>query len=70
MEFLSFLVLCAIAFFLWRIADQMPDVLFRLSEMQKDISAMRRQDDSADERHSGFVFNVCSLSLNTTELLA
>jgi hypothetical protein len=49
MEFLSFLVLCAIAFFLWRIADQMPDVLFRLSEMQKDIAAMRRQDDSADE---------------------
>ena len=49
MEFLSFLVLSAIAFFLWRIADQMPDVLFRLSEMQKDIAAMRRQDDSADE---------------------
>ena len=49
MEFLSFLVLCAIAFFLWRIADQMPDVLFSLSEMQKDIAAMRRQDDSANE---------------------
>lgn len=49
MEFLSFLVLCTIAFFLWRIADQMPDVLFRLSEMQKDIAALRRQDDSADE---------------------
>lgn len=49
MEFLSFLVLSAIAFFLWRIADQMPDVLFRLSEMQKDIAAMRRQDDSTDE---------------------
>ena len=45
MEFPSFLVLCAIAFFLWRISDQMPDVLFRLSEMQKDIAALRRQSE-------------------------
>ena len=41
----SFLVLCVIAFFLWRISDQMPDVLFRLSEMQKDIAALRRQSE-------------------------
>ena len=39
----SFLVLCVIAFFLWRISDQMPDVLFRLSEMQKDLAVLRRQ---------------------------
>ena len=41
----SFLVLCVIAFFLWRISDQMPDVLFRLSEMQKDLAGRRRQGE-------------------------
>ena len=45
MGILSFLVMCVIAFFLWRISDQMPDVLFRLSELQKDIAALRRQSE-------------------------
>ena len=45
MGILSFLVMCVIAFFLWRISDQMPDVLFRLSEMQKDLAALRRQSE-------------------------
>ena len=45
MGFFAFLVLCVIAFFLWRISDQMPDVLFRLSEMQKDVAELRRQSE-------------------------
>ena len=45
----SFLVLCVIAFFLWRISDQMPDVLFRLSEMQKDLAALRRQGEQPSD---------------------
>ena len=45
----SFLVLCVIAFFLWRISDQMPDVLFRLSEVQKDVAEMRRQSEQSDD---------------------
>ena len=49
MGFLSFIVLCVIAFLLWRISDQMPDVLFRLSEVQKDIAEMRRQGKRADD---------------------
>lgn len=49
METLSFLVLCAIAFFLFRISDQMPDVLFRLSEMQKDMAELRRRGDQASD---------------------
>lgn len=49
MDFLSFLVLCLIAFFLWRISDQMPDILFRLSELQKDIADLRRQRENSDE---------------------
>ncbi len=53
MGFFSFIVLLAIAYLLWRISDQMPDVLFRLSEIQRDIAELRRNaepagDDSAD----------------------
>lgn len=49
MGFFSFLVLCLITFFLWRISDQMPDVLFRLSEIQRDIAELRRQRDDSNE---------------------
>lgn len=49
MGFLSFIVLCVIAFLLWRISDQMPDVLFRLSEIQKDIAELRRQRETSDD---------------------
>lgn len=42
MAFLSFLVLLAIAYMLWRIMDQLPDVVFRLSEIQRDIAEIRR----------------------------
>ena len=49
MSVFSFLVLCVIAFFLWRISDQMPDVLFRLSEMQKDVAELRRQGEKPSD---------------------
>ena len=49
MSVFSFLVLCVIAFFLWRISDQMPDVLFRLSEVQKDVAEMRRQGEQPSD---------------------
>ena len=45
----SFLVLCVIAFLLWRISDQMPDILFRLSEVQKDLAEMRRQSKQSND---------------------
>ena len=45
----SFLVLCVIAFLLWRISDQMPAILFRLSEVQKDIAEMRRQGTQSND---------------------
>ena len=46
MGFVSFVVLVLIAYLLWRISDQMPDILFRLSEIQRDISELRRKVDS------------------------
>ena len=49
MGFFAFVVLCVIAFFLWRISDQMPDVLFRLSEMQKDVAELRRQGEKPSD---------------------
>jgi len=47
MGFLSFIVLLAIAYLLWRISDQMPDVLFRLSEIQRDLAELRRRNEPA-----------------------
>ncbi len=48
MGILSFIVLLAIAYLLWRISDQMPDVLFRLSEIQRDIAELRRQGETSN----------------------
>jgi hypothetical protein len=44
MSLLSFLVLLAIAYLLWRITDQLPDLIFRLSEIQRDVAELRRQE--------------------------
>ena len=52
MTFLIFLVLLAIAYFAWRIVDQLPDLVYRLSEIQRDVADMRRlqeEDKSAVE---------------------
>lgn len=45
MGFISFLILAAIAYLIWRISDQMPDILFRLSEIQRDVAELRRRTD-------------------------
>ena len=47
MGFFSFIVLLAIAYLLWRISDQMPDILFRLSEIQRDIAEVRRRGEAS-----------------------
>lgn len=48
MDFLSLIILVVIASLLWRISDQLPDVLFRLGEIQRDIADIRKTqaDDS------------------------
>lgn len=43
MGFFSFIVLLGIAYLLWRVSDQMPDLIFRLSEIQRDIAEIRRR---------------------------
>lgn len=51
MGFFSFLALLAIAYLLWRVTDQLPDLIFRLSEIQRDVAEVRRRlaDSSAAE---------------------
>ena len=51
MAFLSFLVLLGIAYLLWRVTDQLPDLIFRLSEVQRDVAEIRRRvnDEEAAE---------------------
>ncbi|MCP5179322.1 MAG: hypothetical protein H6994_05530 [Pseudomonadales bacterium] len=57
MTFLSFIVLLLIAYLLWRMSDQMPDLIFRLSEIQRDVAELRRRlpeaaaaDNQADNK--------------------
>jgi len=48
MGFLSFVVILAIAYMLWRISDQMPDIIFRISEIQRDVAELRRRSDQSE----------------------
>ena len=49
MDFLVFLAAGATAYFAWRIVDQLPDVLYRLSEIQRDIAELRRRGEGDDD---------------------
>lgn len=42
MNFLILIALIAIAYFAWRIVDQLPDIVYRLSEIQRDLADLRR----------------------------
>ena len=54
MGFFSFIVLLAIAYLIWRVTDQLPDLIFRLSEIQRDVAEIRRRlAESADAPAGG-----------------
>lgn len=54
MGFFSFIVLLAIAYLIWRVTDQLPDLIFRLSEIQRDVADIRRRlADSAPSTGGG-----------------
>ena len=53
MDFLVFLAAGATAYFAWRIVDQLPDVLYRLSEIQRDIAELRRRGEGDDANSDG-----------------
>lgn len=35
----------ASAYFLWRISEQLPDLIFRISEIQRDLADLRRNNE-------------------------
>lgn len=46
MSILTFIVVLFMAYLLWRVVDQLPDITFRLSEIQRDLAEIRRRVDS------------------------
>lgn len=48
MGFFSFLVLLGVAYLVWRVTDQLPDLIFRLSEIQRDVAEIRRSLADSD----------------------
>ncbi len=55
LTFITMLLVLAIAYLLWRITDQLPDIVFRLAEIQRDVAEVRRhleRDSSSQERDS------------------
>lgn len=50
MSFFSFLLLAAITYLIWRITDQLPDLIFRISEIQRDVAELRRTLTDASGR--------------------
>ncbi len=53
MGFLSLLVLIGIAYLLWRVTDQLPDLIFRLSEIQRDVAEIARRSREAGDGANG-----------------
>ena len=51
MTFLILVAVVVIAYFAWRIVDQLPDIVYRLSEIQQDVAELRRRlgDDRAPD---------------------
>lgn len=50
MTFLILIAAVAVAYFVWRIVDQLPDIVYRLSEIQRDVADIRRSlEDGAEQ---------------------
>ena len=51
MTFLILVAVVVIAYLAWRVVDQLPDIVYRLSEIQRDVSDLRRriEDDQGSQ---------------------
>jgi len=45
MTLIATVAICIGTFFLWRIAEALPDLTFRVSEIQRDLAELRRSQD-------------------------
>ena len=48
MTFLILVAVIVIAYFAWRIVDRLPDIVYRLSEIQRDVADLRRLAEARD----------------------
>ena len=48
MTFLIFVVSVVIAYLAWRIVDRLPDIVYRLGEIQRDVADLRRRVEARD----------------------
>ena len=55
MTFLILVAVVVIAYLMWRVVDQLPDIVYRLSEIQRELSDLRRriEDDQASPVDAG-----------------
>jgi hypothetical protein len=51
MSFFIFLLLAVATYLIWRITDQLPDLIFRISEIQRDVAELRRAIDDSQDRN-------------------
>ena len=56
-EFLTFLAVGVCTYCLWRISDDLPDVLFRLTEIQKDIADLKKSVTEDDSEKRTYINN-------------
>ena len=47
MDFLAMIGVGAITYFVWKIADQLPDLLFRVAEIQRELGEIKRAQSGA-----------------------
>lgn len=67
MGFLSFLLLAAITYLIWRITDQLPDLIFRISEVQRDVAELRRTLADSQGRTTSGAATPASRRIDPTE---
>jgi hypothetical protein len=51
MSFFTFLLVAGATYLIWRITDQLPDLIFRISEIQRDVAELRRAIDDSQDRN-------------------
>ena len=44
MDFLTMIGVGAITYFVWKIADQLPDLLFRVAEIQRELGEIKHSE--------------------------
>ena len=44
-QLIATIALCISAYFLWRISELLPDLIFRVGEIQRDLADLRRAEE-------------------------